>query len=201
MACATLKRALDWESINQLPTKRRRCNPYGQAGSVSPSRASGASCQTARDALNPSSTSCRFVKESQLSPFADAGVSTMSPTKMSQNIRDEIKRLHRRKQLPFSTVALERMQDSESSGSEMGSDSPRRPDSPPNIMRNPEKGLFTFKQVQLICERMLKEREDELREKYDAVLNTKLAEQYDAFVKFTHDQIIRRYEAAPSYLS
>lgn len=45
---------------------------------------------------------------------------------------------------------------------------------------------------------MLKEREESLREQYDAVLNTKLAEQYDAFVKFTYDQIQRRYEAAPS---
>lgn len=50
----------------------------------------------------------------------------------------------------------------------------------------------------MICERMLKEREDKLREQYDAVLTTKLAEQYDAFVKFTYDQIQRRYEAAPS---
>ena len=50
----------------------------------------------------------------------------------------------------------------------------------------------------MICERMLKEREEKLREQYDAVLNHKLAEQYDAFVKFTHDQIQRRYEAAPS---
>lgn len=51
---------------------------------------------------------------------------------------------------------------------------------------------------------MLKEREDTLREQYDAVLTTKLAEQYDAFVKFTYDQIQRRFEAAPSckcYLS
>lgn len=50
----------------------------------------------------------------------------------------------------------------------------------------------------MICERMLKEREEKLREQYDAVLNNKLAEQYDAFVKFTYDQIQRRYEAAPS---
>lgn len=50
----------------------------------------------------------------------------------------------------------------------------------------------------MICERMLKEREEKLREQYDAVLTTKLAEQYDAFVKFTYDQIQRRYEAAPS---
>lgn len=45
---------------------------------------------------------------------------------------------------------------------------------------------------------MLKEREDKIREQYDAVLHAKLAEQYDAFVKFTYDQIQRRYEAAPS---
>lgn len=28
MACATLKRSLDWEAINQRPTKRRRCSPF-----------------------------------------------------------------------------------------------------------------------------------------------------------------------------
>lgn len=50
----------------------------------------------------------------------------------------------------------------------------------------------------MICERMMKEREEKVREQYDAVLNQKLAEQYDAFVKFTYDQIQRRYEAAPS---
>ena len=50
----------------------------------------------------------------------------------------------------------------------------------------------------MICERMMKDREDTLREQYDEVLNSKLAEQYDAFVKFTYDQIQRRYEAAPS---
>lgn len=204
MACATLKRTLDWETINQRPNKRRRCNPFGQSGNTgSPSRSS--SLTGGHDGLpgssNPSSPSSRFVREPQPSPFAEANLSKISPDKMSQNIREEIKRLHRRKQLPFSSAAIERMQDSESSGSEMGPDSPRRPDSPPSIVRNPEKALFTFKQVQLICERMLKEREDELREKYDAVLTTKLAEQYDAFVKFTYDQIQRRYEAAPSYLS
>ena len=94
-----------------------------------------------------------------------------------------------------------RIQDSESSASEMGPDSLRRPDSPPNMVRNPEKALFTFIQIQLICERKLKEREYQLREKNDAVLTNKLAEQYDAFVKFTYDQIQKRYEAAPGYLS
>lgn len=47
---------------------------------------------------------------------------------------------------------------------------------------------------------MIKEREGQIKEEYDRVLSTKLAEQYDAFVKFTYDQIQRRFEsnAAPS---
>lgn len=106
------------------------------------------------------------------------------------------------------------MQDSESSGSEMGeADSPRRIDTPPlhqpvvqgtstnSGVGKQDKALFTFKQVRLICERMLREQEDTLREQYNNILTTKLAEQYDIFVKFTYDQIQGRYEASPSYLS
>ncbi|CRK95633.1 CLUMA_CG009091, isoform A [Clunio marinus] len=187
MACATLKRSLDWESISQRPTKRRRCLPFGTPSSPS-----------------TSSSSAVKVMEPTPSPFAEASSFTpkLTPEKMAENIREEIRRLHRRKQLSFSnSQTVEQMQDSESSGSEMGAESPRRPDTPPTAVKNPEMALFTFKQVQMICERMLKEREEKLREQYDAVLNNKLAEQYDAFVKFTYDQIQRRYEAAPSYLS
>lgn len=213
MACATLKRSLDWESLNQRPTKRRRCGIYPT---------------TSNSSQNSNSGNLKAISEPVTSVFADASLTKLTPEKMAQNIRDEITRLHRRKQLNISAYNCERMQDSESSGSEMGPDSPRRSETPPNLVRNPEKGLFTFKQasesfiqhrfslkvsfrnnksfyvfeylkqVQLICESMLKEREESLREQYDAVLTTKLAEQYDAFVKFTYDQIQRRYEAAPS---
>ncbi|XP_052861586.1 akirin [Anopheles cruzii] len=199
MACATLKRSLDWESLNQRPTKRRRCHPFGSPSqSQSPSASSSPSSSSASAVAAAAS---RRAMEPKPSPFAEATCSKLTPEKMAQNITEEIKRLHRRKQLIFNNHNVERMQDSESSGSEMGPDSPRRPDSPPSMVKNPEKALFTFKQVQMICERMLKEQEDALREKYDTVLTTKLAEQYDAFVKFTYDQIQRRYEAAPSYLS
>lgn len=135
--------------------------------------------------------------------MAAANSKLLTPEQISQSIRDEIRRLHRRRQLRYAS-AVERMNDSESSGSEMGGpDSPRRCDSPPNLalIKNPEKAVFTFKQVQLICERLVKEREQSLIEQYDAVLNTKLAEQYDAFIKFTYDQIQSRMETAPSYLS
>lgn len=55
-------------------------------------------------------------------------------------------------------------------------------------------------QVGLVCERMLKEQETLIREEYDQILHLKLSEQYDAFVKFTYDQIQRKFEsaAAPS---
>ncbi|KAH8293526.1 hypothetical protein KR054_001277, partial [Drosophila jambulina] len=200
MACATLKRALDWESMNQRPPKRRRCNPFGQAGnSATPASPSRDRDGPSTSAGLPHTPSNRFAKDTtEPSPFSEASLAKMSPDKMAENLCNEIKRLHKRKQLPITAAALERMQDSESSGSEMGPESPRRPDSPPNLMRHGEKALFTFKQVQLICESMIKERENQLRERYESVLTAKLAEQYDAFVKFTYDQIQRRYEAAPS---
>lgn len=80
----------------------------------------------------------------------------------------------------------------------------------------------------MICERLLKEREEKIREEYDEILTTKLAglclcvshlmtpirstelqktkfsffffltEQYDAFVKFTHDQLMRRFGEQPA---
>lgn len=102
---------------------------------------------------------------------------------MAENIRAELKRLQRRKQLVYSSN-LEHS-DGSSSGGE-NSESPK------------ERALFTFRQVGLICERMLREKESEIREEYDNVLTAKLAEQYDAFVKFTYDQIQRNYQAAPS---
>lgn len=136
MACATLKRSLDWESINQRPAKRRRCLPFGTPQS------------------SPSTSSVRnTAQEPTPSPFADAAAFTakLTPEKMAENIREEIRRLHRRKQLNFGAQStnVEQMQDSESSGSEMGM-SPRRPDTPPAAVKNPEQALFTFKQVRCI---------------------------------------------------
>lgn len=65
---------------------------------------------------------------------------------MAENIREEIRRLHRTKRLFVNSSGMEQMQDSESSGSEMGAESPR-PETPPSAIKNPEMALFTFKQV------------------------------------------------------
>ena len=47
---------------------------------------------------------------------------------------------------------------------------------------------------------MLSEQEVKLREEYDQILNMKLSEQYESFVRFTYDQIQRKFDnsAAPS---
>lgn len=65
-----------------------------------------------------------------------------------------------------------------------------------------EQPLFTLRQVGMICERLLKEREEKVREEYEETMTSKLAEQYDTFVKFTHDQLMRRFGEQPaSYVS
>ena len=65
-----------------------------------------------------------------------------------------------------------------------------------------EKPLFTYKQVLLICDNVLKENENEIRNEYDQALNAKLAEQHEKFVKFIYNKIQKRFEnRIPSYLS
>lgn len=62
-----------------------------------------------------------------------------------------------------------------------------------------EPPVFTVRQTQLICEKLIKEREQKLREEYDKILISKLAEQYDTFVKYTHDHIEKRYNESNSH--
>uniref|UniRef100_A0A8C5XGM0 Akirin 1 n=1 Tax=Microcebus murinus TaxID=30608 RepID=A0A8C5XGM0_MICMU len=80
--------------------------------------------------------------------------------------------------------------------------SERRLPTPGTSWMKKDQPTFTLRQVGIICERLLKDYEDKIREEYEQILNTKLAEQYESFVKFTHDQIMRRYGTRPtSYVS
>uniref|UniRef100_A0A2K5S215 Akirin 1 n=1 Tax=Cebus imitator TaxID=2715852 RepID=A0A2K5S215_CEBIM len=80
--------------------------------------------------------------------------------------------------------------------------SERRLPTPGSSWMKKDQPTFTLRQVGIICERLLKDYEDKIREEYEQILNTKLAEQYESFVKFTHDQIMRRYGTRPtSYVS
>ncbi|XP_054715710.1 akirin-2-like [Uloborus diversus] len=174
MACATLKRSCEWDPL-QSPSgrtpKRRRCTPI-----MAPS-----------PKIFKSSMECS-------SPFGDVA-SKLTSEQITVNLREEIKKLQRRKQLKFdgndsSDSSVETPSTSTSLGTGLMAPSCR------------DQPLFTFRQVGLICERMIKDRENQIRDEYDKILNAKLAEQYDTFVKFTHDQIQKRYESCvPSYLS
>ncbi|KAJ2946849.1 hypothetical protein O0L34_g16178 [Tuta absoluta] len=168
MACATLKRNLDWESMAQMPAKRRRCAPFATGSSTSPSMK---------------------VSENKPSTFGESvsAPAKLTPERMAQEICDEIKRLQRRKQLRLATSGV--ACSSSSSGSE-GDMSPPHPTSRHNPAKN--RALFTFKQVRMICEKMLREQEAALRAEYESALSCKLAEQYEAFVRFNLDQVQRR---------
>lgn len=211
MACATLKRPLDFDPLlhdHHKSPKRQRCAPMA----VSPSSSS---------AVNAPSSS------KPNSPFGEVKPA-MTSVAITSKVHEELRRMQRRRQIKAyhrcnKHVSHENGQDC-SSGSdsepEMMTSSSLPMDRVSGLKDDPaldpvalpfptstkkdldDKPIFTFKQVSLICERLVREREEAVREEYDKVLTTKLAEQYDAFVKFTYDQIQRRLNDRPmSYVS
>lgn len=182
MACgATLKRSLEFDPLMSpaASPKRRRCAP------IMSTAAAG------------SSSSPQKYLRMEPSPFGEVASSTLTTEQILHNIKQEYKRLQKRRHLESSSpqhhgeaccpVDLHAVP----SGSS-GSTSPTRKEQP----------LFSLRQVGMICERLLKERQDKIREEYNEILTSKLAEQYDAFVKFTHDQLMRRFGEQPaSYVS
>lgn len=148
-------------------------------------------------------------KVQQPSPFTEA-TPKISSEQIAAQISAEIKRMHRRKQLQFpgqSTSPSSSPPPCTSSQDAQLGMFDNRSTSPSAFFNalspsKKEMPLFTFKQVSMVCERMIKEREEHMRHQYDQVLTCKLAEQYEAFLKFNHDQLHRRFnEAAASYVS
>ncbi|XP_052811159.1 akirin-2-like [Mya arenaria] len=195
MACgATLKRSLDFDPLHspgQTTPKRRRCTPMNLTPSTPP----------------------RSVPPS---PFGEVNPK-LTQELIAANLSAEVRRLQRRKQLQFSNGSGSPPHPSQSSSAESCA-SPSAMDSQcvqtlahcsSNTLFNalsPSKRdipLFTFKQVSMICERMLKERESQIQEQYNTVLTCKMAEQYEAFLKFNHDQIQKRFSSdnVASYVS
>ncbi|XP_067841000.1 akirin-2 [Heptranchias perlo] len=185
MACgATLKRTIDFDPLlspsSQSP-KRRRCTPLSSA------------------AASPQ----KYLKMDP-SPFGEV-TPRLTTEQILHNIKQEYKRIQKRRHLESFLHQTEGSCSSDTQshipilngpalqGTSSGSLSPQSKKDQP---------LFTLRQVGIICERLIKEREEKIREEYEEILDTKLAEQYDTFVKFTHDQIMRRYGEQPaSYVS
>lgn len=120
---------------------------------------------------------------------------------LMERIRHEAKRLIKRKQLTISPTTTTNLDNSSTSCT----DSPNSTEvinSKKNMLSHNDMPIFSMNQVNAICERMLGERETAIREQYDKILSQKMNEQYDAFVKFTHEQIQRRFESSQcSYVS
>ncbi|XP_061530622.1 akirin-1 [Phyllopteryx taeniolatus] len=188
MACgATLKRSMEFEALlSPQSPKRRRCNPLpGTPGTPSPQR-----CNNLRAAVDGPTHS--------VSSQSVAGENRLTPEQIFQNLRQEYSRIQRRRQLEGAFNQTEACGPSYAASP---SSSLHAPSSPPGASRR-DQPSFTLKQVSYLCERLLKDHEEKIREEYEQILNTKLSEQYESFVKFTQDQIMRRYGARPaSYVS
>uniref|UniRef100_A0A8C3WDE7 Akirin 1 n=1 Tax=Catagonus wagneri TaxID=51154 RepID=A0A8C3WDE7_9CETA len=121
-----------------------------------------------------------------------------TPEQIFQNIKQEYSRYQRWRHLE---VVLNQSEAC-TSESQSHSSALTAPSSPGSFWMKKDQPTFTLRQVGVICERLLKDYEDKIRKEYEQILNTKLAEQYESFVKFTHDQIMQRYGTRPtSYVS
>jgi hypothetical protein len=180
MACCTIpptqKRGLEFD----LPrSKRRKCGTM----------------YTLQPTLSPNSTQAIIIdgKAKKINPFhLQTTTNNINDNeKLMERIRNEAKRYYKRKQLSIKPPT----------SNESPLSSPTTIIKSDNLLNN-DIPLFSIEQVSQICEKMLKEREDYLKEQYNVILSQKLSEQYDAFVKFTHEQIQKRFESSNfSYVS
>ncbi|XP_063300638.1 akirin-1-like [Pelobates fuscus] len=186
MACgATLKRSMEFEALlSPQSPKRRRCVPLPG----SPTTPGGQRCG-------------HRPENQQTPPAAMTQMGTdhrLTPEQIFQNLRQEYTRYHRRRQL---VGAFNHVEAGPSSEVQTSCSTLTAPASPGSLGKK-DQPTFSLRQVGILCERLLKDHEDKIREEYEQILNTKLEEQYESFVKFTHDQIMRRYGARPaSYVS
>ncbi|XP_017063880.1 akirin [Drosophila eugracilis] len=69
------------------------------------------------------------------------------------------------------------------------------------IVARDNQNMFTFEQLKSICCDMMKKCEDRVKQEFERDLTQKLTEQYDTFIKFTHDQMLRESANSFSYLT
>lgn len=60
---------------------------------------------------------------------------------------------------------------------------------PCSLTVNDDVPMFSYAQTAQMCARLLREQDRKIREQYDELLTKKLTEQYDTFIRFTHDSV------------
>ncbi|KAK2723702.1 hypothetical protein QYM36_002145 [Artemia franciscana] len=184
MTCATVKRSLDLDDFHNFPRSAKRHKRIS-AQEQSLLKTSSDFYRTVSRKRTLDFDEQRCVTDAQqlllrVPSAFDGSVPKMKQDEVMTNVCEEVKRLGRRKQLTYEAVT----------------------ESGPSNSSIKHEPLLTIKQVITLCEKIIREREEQTRETYDEVLTAKLAEQYAAFVKFTFDQVRQRFETEhPSYLS
>ncbi|XP_029451292.1 akirin-2-like isoform X2 [Rhinatrema bivittatum] len=163
MACgATLKRTLEFDPLlSQASPKRRRCAPLS-----APSAAASSPQKSLR--MEPS-------------PFGDVS-SRLTAGQILYSIKQEHKRMQKRRHLESTFQQTDPCCSNDAQthtfllgGPAVSGASPASSPSPSPPPLKKEQPLFTLRQVGMICERLLKEREEKVREEYEEILTTKLA--------------------------
>jgi hypothetical protein len=192
------KRSLDYDYVKS--TKRRK---NGTMFTLLPTVNSSITSQT--DVIN--------ANETQPSPFDLINNNQQQQqvynkelkNQLDKRIKEEATRLIRRKQLSFQQQQLQQQQQQQQEQQHEGSQLILNDEIDETIktkMTKTDLPLFTLEQVNSICEKLCKEREERVKEKYDLILSQKLNEQYDTFVRFTHDQLHKKFERQQfSYVS
>ena len=195
MACVTLKRSIDLSFHGDMDTncsshKRSRCS---SVAGLAPWRSAAEKrrrriLRLRQDAAD----TCESIRQTpdylHLFPQSD---STQSGEFVRSNLQDEAKRLKHRNQLSVCPpTPLTVPTSAPLSGL---SHSPLTNINSPSSVSSRDQPLFTLRQVETICSRMLQENEEQLREQYGQALSERLSEQYDDFLKFTHDHIQKQF--------
>jgi hypothetical protein len=188
-SCMTLKRSFEhdrdsntnsttYESRTPSSKRQRRCFPM-----------------TVVSSSNETATTTTEIPFGSQSAFPDVQP-ILTTDDLLTRIKEEVRRLQRRNQLkPTSSESTEEVVNHPTT------DSTSLINLPGHSSSN-NQHLLTLKQVNIICARLLKEREEKIREEYDQILSHKLDEQYEGFVRFTQDQLTRRFsELQFSYVS
>ncbi|XP_025918458.1 akirin-2 isoform X2 [Apteryx rowi] len=173
MACgATLKRTLDFDPLlSPASPKRRRCAPLSAPASAAASSSFAAASPQKYLRMEPS-------------PFGEVS-SRLTTEQILYNIKQEYKRMQKRRHLENSFQQTDPCCSTDAQPHAFLLTGPALPgtSSAASSPLKKEQPLFTLRQVGMICERLLKEREEKIREEYEEILTTKLADPHMAAEK------------------
>lgn len=192
------------------PRTNAHCSPFRPTfGTVA---ASLPSPSTSANSLSPQRNSPNDASR-PVGPFAAVNGAKLSSEQLESYLRAEVSYLKRRKLIPRrrgdeapsgyrapGSPNQSSDSDEDTSSSVLAGTASKPVNSHADLY---DRAQFSLKQVQLICERLLKEQEMRLRYEYETVLNQRLEEQHEQYVRFTQDQIERRFDNSDdiSYLS